>query len=523
MLTVLLDGPADAAGWRRAARRLDALRLPPGDVLWRIAGEGGDLFGGQDLDAQSLAAVEPGDDSLGEAAGPAVRAALVEGGDVPGRRIARELSQLLDQMLLHADPERFGLAYRLLHRTRVAPHLLEIASDPDVARAQLMAKAVRRDQHKMKAFVRFRAVAGPDGEVMVAWFEPDHHITASVAPFFMRRFATMRWSILTPEASAHWDLEALAIGPGATRADAPDADALEQHWRTYYASIFNPARLKIGAMKKEMPVRYWRNLPEAELIKPLIRGAEARVREMQARALTPSRSAPTGEDDMETLLGLPESDRAELATLADLKPALDGCRRCSLHACATQGVPGHGPHRADIMFVGEQPGDQEDLAGLPFVGPAGKLFDIALQRSGIDRATTYVSNAVKHFKFEPRGKRRIHQKPSTSEIDACRWWLDREVKLVQPKLIVALGATGAFGVTGKAIPVQQSRGVVISGEDWPSDPKRPGVGHAGNRRPDLLVTVHPSFLLRLQTEDDKRREWHAFLADLKRVKDGYCA
>jgi uracil-DNA glycosylase len=126
---------------------------------------------------------------------------------------------------------------------------------------------------------------------------------------------------------------------------------------------------------------------------------------------------------------------------------------------------------------------------------------------------------VKHFKFEPRGKRRIHQKPNTAEIDACRWWLDREVRLVKPKLIVALGATGAFSVTGKALPVQQSRSLVIAGEDWPVDRKRPSIGHGGNRRPDLLITVHPSFLLRLQTEEDKRREWHAFLGDLRLAKE----
>ncbi len=147
---------------------------------------------------------------------------------------------LYDQILLHSDPERFALAYRLLRRIRREPHLLQVASDPDVARAALLAKAVRRDQHKMKAFVRFRSVEGPSGPVMIAWFEPDHHVTASVAPFFMRRFATMRWSILTPEASAHWDCASLTFGPGASRADAPSEDALEEHWKTYYAAIFNP-------------------------------------------------------------------------------------------------------------------------------------------------------------------------------------------------------------------------------------------------------------------------------------------
>ena len=500
MIVVALESPADSAGWRRAARRLDALATPPEDIVWRVEGEGGDLFGGTEL-----------------------RASAVEGGDAPGRPIPRALAEMLDDMLLHADPERFALAYRLLHRTRAEPALMEIASDPDVVRAHLMAKAVRRDQHKMKAFVRFRSVAAEAGEVMVAWFEPEHHVTASVAPFFMRRFATMRWSILTPEASAHWDLETLTIGPGASRADAPGEDRLEEHWRAYYASIFNPARLKVKAMKKEMPTKYWRNLPEAELIKPLIRTAEARVRAMEATLPSPSRSAMAlrEREAMQSSVGAVGDGNMgiEIGALDELKPALDGCRRCPLYADATQGVPGDGPSRAEIMFVGEQPGDQEDLAGRPFVGPAGKLFDIALERAGIDRSRAYVTNGVKHFKFEPRGKRRIHQKPNTSEIDACRWWIEREVRIVQPKLIVALGATGAFSVTGKALPVQQNRSLVIAGEDWPVDRKRPSIGHAGNRRPDLLITVHPSFLLRLQTEEDKRREWHAFLEDLRLAKE----
>ncbi len=498
MIAIALDGPTDIAGFRRAALRLDAAGTPPDAVVWRVAGEPGDLFG-------------------------AVQDAASDDHDKAASPIPADLDALLARLLLHREADRFALAYRLLTRLRAEPHLLQVASDPDVVRAGLMARAVRRDQHKMKAFVRFRSVEGSSGPVMVAWFEPEHHVTASVAPFFMRRFATMRWSILTPEASAHWDGERLAVGPGASRADAPSQDALEEHWKSYYAAIFNPARLKPQAMKKEMPVRYWRNLPEAELIKPLMRAAPARVRAMRENAPTPSRSAMAlrEAEAMHAKLGQDEITHAgqEPVSPDQLKAALDRCRRCPLHADATQGVPGEGPARADIMFVGEQPGDQEDLAGRPFVGPAGKLFDIALERVGIDRARAYVTNGVKHFKFEPRGKRRIHARPTASEIDACRWWIDLEVRLVRPRLIVALGATAAFSLTGRTMPVQQSRGRVIAGEDWPADRLRPGVGHGGNRRPDLLLTVHPSFLLRLQTEEDKRREWKAFLADLRLAKE----
>ncbi len=501
---VVLDGETDVSGWLRAAHQLAGMQHRPENVVWSAAEDATDLFA---------------------AGGTVMRAALLKTDSAASGPSPGGLSDTLGALLLHADPHRFSLAYRLLWRMQDQPHLMDIASDPDVVRAHLLAKAVRRDMHKMKAFVRFRAVAlAEGGEAMVAWHEPDHHITAAVAPFFMRRFATMRWSILTPHASAHWDLQALVIGPGARRADAPAQDAREDDWRTYYASIFNPARVKVKAMKKEMPVKFWRNLPEAELIVPLIRSARARVREMEARcpsqprrmAQDPSAHGTAMASDSQHS-GLPEHEVQSplIVGLHDLKPAIEGCRRCPLHGQATQGVPGEGPLLADIMFVGEQPGDQEDLSGQPFVGPAGKLFDTAIARAGIDRGSTYVTNAVKHFKFEPRGKRRIHQKPNAAEVQACSVWIAQEVRLVRPRLIVALGATAAFGLTGVAMPVQKSRGVIIAGEDWPNGPGHAGAIPPGQIRPDLLVTVHPSFLLRLVAQDDKIREWHAFLADLR--------
>jgi DNA polymerase len=255
-----------------------------------------------------------------------------------------------------------------------------------------------------------------------------------------------------------------------------------------------------------------------------MREADGRVRAMQARELSPARPACGGKGDGMAKLGMEGADvigvaEGALASVEELKPRIDACRRCPLFADATQGVPGEGLREADIMFVGEQPGDQEDLAGRPFVGPAGKLFDTALERVGIDRARVYVTNAVKHFKFEPRGKRRIHKKPNSSEIDACRWWLAQEIRLVRPRLIVALGATAAFGVTGVPMPVQKSRGVIVPGADCPVDPRRSSALSAADEKPDFLMTVHPSFLLRLTGEEDKRREWRAFLADLRLVAE----
>ena len=177
------------------------------------------------------------------------------------------------------------------------------------------------------------------------------------------------------------------------------------------------------------------------------------------------------------------------------------CTRCHLYRDATQTVFGEGPIDAFIMFVGEQPGDQEDLAGRPFVGPAGILFDRALADAGIDRAGTYVTNAVKHFKFERRGKRRIHEKPDGSEIAACRWWIEQERALIRPRLLVALGATAARSLFGKVVTVTRMR----------------GAAHALADGGEAWVTVHPSFLLRVPEAERKRAEYEKFVADLRRI------
>ena len=188
-------------------------------------------------------------------------------------------------------------------------------------------------------------------------------------------------------------------------------------------------------------------------------------------------------------------------SLSDLRERARDCRNCRLWAEATQTVFGEGPAHASVVFVGEQPGDQEDLAGKPFVGPAGQLFDRALSAAGIDRSRVYVTNAVKHFKFEPRGKRRIHKKPSNNEIEACRWWLDNELRLLGPQLTVALGATAARALTGRDTVISRARGKLMS--------LREGL--------DGFITVHPSFLLRLPDAASKEREYERFVADLKLV------
>lgn len=185
-------------------------------------------------------------------------------------------------------------------------------------------------------------------------------------------------------------------------------------------------------------------------------------------------------------------------TIAQLRREAETCRRCSLYKNATQTVFGEGSSRATIMFVGEQPGDQEDIQGRPFVGPAGRLFDQALTEAGIARDEAYITNAVKHFRYEPRGKKRLHKRPDRGEIEACRWWLTAEIRLIKPKLIVALGATAARALLGRTVTISKLRGEPLE-----------LLGQQG------LVTVHPSFLLRVPDEVSRKAEYRKFITDLK--------
>ncbi|MBE7185622.1 MAG: UdgX family uracil-DNA binding protein [Methylobacterium mesophilicum] len=473
--SVVLDSETDFAGWRDAARRLVLNDVPPEDIAWEVR-EGAGLKG----------AGLPG---------------VPEGAEL---RVPREAVSRLETAFCHSDPNRFGFLYRVLWRLRAEPELLKIASDADVRRFEGMEKAIRRDIHKMRAFVRFRKLGEGEDERFIAWFEPDHFIVERNAPFFVRRFTGMRWSILTPYVSIAWDGASLLVGPGATKRDLPPEDGSEELWQTYFRSIFNPARLKVKAMQAEMPKKYWRNLPEAALIPGMIAGAEGAAKEMIARmptvpaphhAKVQAKHWPKGEPQ-------PKNDGADAATIDALHDAAMGCRRCPLWEGATQTVFGEGPDGARVVFVGEQPGDQEDIAGRPFVGPAGKVFNAILEEAQIDRQITYVTNAVKHFKFEPRGKRRIHMKPNTGEIRACKWWLDHELALIKPDLVVALGATAAQALLGKAVPITRMRGQVLTRED--------GL--------QVYLTVHPSFILRIQDSAAAADERMRFLNDLKDVK-----
>ncbi|HUS05763.1 MAG TPA: UdgX family uracil-DNA binding protein, partial [Bryobacteraceae bacterium] len=334
----------------------------------------------------------------------------VRGADASGS-VPREFLRLAESAALFRDVDKWNVLYRVLWRlVNGEPHLLEIDVDDDVRRLCLMDKAVHRDIHKMHAFVRFREVATEQGPEYVAWHRPDHLIVGASASFFVRRFGSMRWAILTPDKSAYWDLTQLRFGPGLPREAAPADEQMEDLWRTYYSSIFNPARANLRAMRAEMPVRHWATLPESRIVNELLRDAGDRTFTMVNDQ--PASAAPwiPGEH-----------------TIPALRLAASACQGCDLHLRATQPVFGEGPTNARVVMVGEQPGDQEDLSGRPFVGPAGQLLNRALQAAGVDRQAIYLTNAVKHFRFEERGKRRIHQKPSGLHVSACRPWIEAEL------------------------------------------------------------------------------------------------
>lgn len=474
---IALAGPADFAGFRAAARVLLAAGVAPGGVEWAVRGEGGDLLRA----AQGETPLPPPD--------PAA----------PRVQVPPAFLELCASLALHADPARFALMYRLLWRMAREPGLRHDALDADMIRAAQMARAVRRDIHKMRAFVRFRPVHDGEGVMHVAWYEPEHHIVEANAPFFARRFANMRWAVFTPRVCVRWFPAGqgegrLECGPGARREDAPGADAGEALWLTYYGSIFNPARLKMAMMQKEMPRKYWQNLPEAGLIGVLAAQAGERTGTMVEAPGTGvrhgMRTLPARRAEVRPLI--------QVESLDDLRGAVQQCRDCPIGAHATQAVAGEGPRAPGFMIVGEQPGDQEDLRGRPFVGPAGQLFDRALAELGIARDSVYVTNAVKHFKFELRGKRRIHKTAGQRELAACLHWLEREIELVAPQRLIALGATAARALLGRNVAVTRERG------QW----------HARADGRGVFVTLHPSALLRTDAEGFEAA-YAAWVGDLR--------
>jgi probable DNA metabolism protein len=424
------------AEWREAARELLAFEIAPQSVRWLAHEDGGDLFSG----APPEPAASPGAIDLAH--------------PNPTLHLPRKLMDMLQSAACCRMADRWPFLYRVVWRWQHGEQLVLSAADEDGNRLHAMVKAVHREEHDMHADIRFRERPESDGAPrFVAWFEPAHDVLPQVAQHFVSRMGRISWMIATPDASVLWDGETLHnTGPLMNSAAELD-DAGEAPWLTYYRSIFNPDRL---------------NAEWAEAVSQR-RGGTIPIAAGKAQ---PQGEAPS---------------------------TLDQCRRCDLWQHATQAVGGVGPKRARIMLVGEQPGDQEDQAGKPFVGPAGQLLDRVLDEAGLDRRTVYLTNAVKHFKWEPRGKRRLHKTPAQREIEACSYWLDQELAQEQPEVIVALGSTALKAVLGTSH---------VTLKDTVGKPIR----HGGR----WVVTVyHPSYVLRVPDEDMKAQAMAVMVDGLK--------
>ena len=476
-----LASVTDWTGFSRAIRSLRAQGIAPEDVRWRFAGDlalsGSDLF--------DSGAARPAHD-LPEA---------------PPLRLAKAFVEAARDVFLHADPTRLALLHRMALRVADDPLAWSDTLHPDRLQLDRLQREVRREIHKMHAFVRFRPIAADASPELrhVAWFAPDHHVLEAAAPFFARRFAVLRWAILTPRVCVSWDGRALAYGPGANKADAPGADAGEALWLAYYRSIFNPARVKLDMMKKEMPVRFWKNLPEAATIGTLLAEAPRRAQAM-VDAGGALRGRRRGQVEV-TSDG--EGGGATASGVDDLRRRAARCRDCPVADAATQTVFGEGSAQARLMIVGEQPGDQEDLRGRPFQGPAGQLLQGAFEELGWDARELYLTNAVKHFHHELRGKRRLHKTPGQQEAEACLHWLDAEIAALRPQAIIALGATAARSLLGGPVPVQANEGRWIARAD--------GI--------PVLVCLHPAAILRADVS--RQHALRAHWVDTLRAADAF--
>jgi DNA polymerase len=436
MPRIVLARETDWDGWRTATRLHVLAGTPPETLIW----------------------------SIGATPDP-----LPDGSGTFG--VPRALVALAAQAIQARDPDRFDLLYRLVWRAQAGEPVLEQRDDPELTRARQLALAVRAEAHRMRTHLRFLAVPDtnatpptPPAEptLHLGWYTPAHFVLEANAQLIAKRFAKLHFAILTPDATAHWDGTNLRFAPGLDPALVPDDAALAAQWHDYSPDILASARSGTAIPPAEALDEDPRS-PDRPSIGPVVLPAHR--------------------------------DPALIAAARDAST----CRRCPLAGPATQTVFGEGPAGAPLMFIGEQPGDQEDVIGRPFVGPAGQMLDRALEEAGIDRRRIYITNAVKHFKFTPRGTRRIHQTPEAPEIQACRFWLDVERVRLRPKLTVLMGGTAARAVLGRPVTIGRERG-------------RPFALPDGARG---FITVHPSFLLRVPDEETRVREYERFVTDLR--------
>jgi probable DNA metabolism protein len=441
------------------------------------------------LHGLSPGAVQFVDESRGQR-GFFVESLPERGGELRAPRAFLELGRAV---AAHASGAQWDLLYRVLHRlTHGEPGLLQKAIDADVRALHLLEKGVTRDVHKMHSFLRFRRVEDAEGLTWAAFYEPDHRILAQSVPFFVSRFGSEPFVVVTPHASATWNCSELSFGPGLPSKDqafsrffqdAAREDEFVDLFRTYYSHMFNPARENERAMRREMPVRFWKHMPETQAVPGLLIAARERTGRMLAEGV-PAEPAPRAEN------------------LAELALHAARCTACPIHQNATQTVFGKGPSGAKIVLLGEQPGDEEDRRGEPFVGPAGQVLRQILQKVGVPVNDVYLTNAVKHFGWEAKGKRRLHKKPRYSEVVSCRKWLEAELELLRPRVIVCLGLTAAQSLLGPGFKLAQARGKFIP-QPWADA---------------LITTYHPSAILRMRDEDAEKAR-RQLEDDLTRARD----
>jgi probable DNA metabolism protein len=462
--------------WRAVTRDFIARRVPPESVEWQSQHNGGDLFSSAP--------------EVTEQAAP--NQLDVPCASAPAFRLPRQLMELLESAACFNAADRWAFLYKVVWRWQLGEHDVISPADDDGARLHGMVKAVHREEHDMHAYVRFRERNEADGAPrFVAWFEPTHEVLPQVARHFARRMGNISWMIATPSATMMWDGESLHAGPALMSGAADIDDAGEALWLTYYRSIFNPARLNADLLRSHIPSRFWKNLPEGAIVPAMVSAAANGERRTGQTSTVGRRSGATT---------IPISaERAQPAR--DDPTTLDQCRRCDLWKNATQAVAGVGPKKARIMLVGEQPGDQEDLAGLPFVGPAGAMLDKAMAEAGLPRDSIYLTNAVKHFKWELRGKRRLHKTPAQSEISACHLWLEEELARVKPQIIVALGGTALKSVMQKGTVTMKSM------MDAP-------VQHEGRW---VITVYHPSYVLRAPDEASRQQAYEVIVEGLRQA------
>jgi DNA polymerase len=368
------------------------------------------------------------------------------------------LVRLAQQVIQARAPDRFALLYDLIASAHAGTLSLDGSRDrdPDQILARRLALAVRADAHRMRTHLRFTPVA----ERYLGYYAPAHYVLEANALLLAERYPSLRLSVLTPDLSAHIEAGVARFGPGVLGID--DDATLLAWWDAHGTAALAEA----GAGSA---------IPPGEALDEAPRPPDRR---------------PIG-----PVVFTPRLDNA----LQEAAVEAAACQRCDLFDRASQTVFGEGSADARLMFVGEQPGDQEDVIGRPFVGPAGQLLDQALEETGIDRRAIYITNAVKHFKFTPRGGRRIHQPPDAGEIEVCRFWLDLETSRLRPALIVLMGGSAARAVLGRPVTVTRERGRAFRLQDGTP----------------AMITVHPSYLLRIPDGDAKAREYAAFVRDLR--------